>query len=76
MGDATDNYPVGRCGAQRTIQIPDQLAVLFQFCALAVYGICLSMSPTVVTVVCIIAGIIMFLYVMQPKQNDDEDIDV
>eukprot|EP00959_Pyramimonas_sp_CCMP1952_P473841 9502433-Pyramimonas_sp.AAC.1 len=67
MDDATDNYPMDRSGAQRTIQIPDQLAVLLQFCALAVHGVCLSMSPTAVTSVFIIADI------MQPKQSDDED---
>eukprot|EP00959_Pyramimonas_sp_CCMP1952_P196183 4101628-Pyramimonas_sp.AAC.1 len=62
-----------RSGAQGTIQIPDQVVVMFQLCALAVHGVCLSMSPTAVTVVSIIAGILIFIYVMQPKQNDDED---
>eukprot|EP00959_Pyramimonas_sp_CCMP1952_P327721 6861144-Pyramimonas_sp.AAC.1 len=62
-----------RSSAQRTIQILDQVVVLFQLCALAVYRVCLSMSPTAVTVVSIIAGIIIFIYVLQPKQNDDED---
>ena len=33
------------------------------------------MSPTVVAVVSIIAGIFMFIYTMQHKQNADEDID-
>eukprot|EP00959_Pyramimonas_sp_CCMP1952_P106026 2216799-Pyramimonas_sp.AAC.1 len=58
MDDATGNYPMDRSGAQRTIQIPDQIAVMLQFCALAVYGVCLSMSPTAVALVSIIAGII------------------
>eukprot|EP00959_Pyramimonas_sp_CCMP1952_P031058 651264-Pyramimonas_sp.AAC.1 len=62
-----------RSGAQRTIQIPDQTVVLFQLCALAVYGVCLSMSPAVVTVVSIVAGILILIYVVKPKQNDDED---
>eukprot|EP00959_Pyramimonas_sp_CCMP1952_P098408 2057164-Pyramimonas_sp.AAC.1 len=46
---------------------------MLQLCALAVYGVCLSISPTVVTVVSIIAGITIFIYVMQPKQNDSLD---
>eukprot|EP00959_Pyramimonas_sp_CCMP1952_P429042 8985702-Pyramimonas_sp.AAC.1 len=53
--DLTDNYLMERSGAQRTIQIPYQAVVLFQLCALAVYGVCLSMSPAAVTVVSIIA---------------------
>eukprot|EP00959_Pyramimonas_sp_CCMP1952_P030882 647550-Pyramimonas_sp.AAC.1 len=42
------------------------------FCALAVCGVCLAMSPTAVPVVSIAAGVILFIYIMQPTQNDDE----
>eukprot|EP00959_Pyramimonas_sp_CCMP1952_P137652 2880897-Pyramimonas_sp.AAC.1 len=45
--ELTDNYLMERSGAQRTIQIPGQAVVLFHFCALAVHGVCLPMSPTV-----------------------------
>ena len=76
MDNELDNYPMERSGAQRTIQIPDQVALLLQFCALAVYGVCLSMSPTVVAVVSVIAGIFMVIYTMQHKQSDDEDVGV
>eukprot|EP00959_Pyramimonas_sp_CCMP1952_P334339 7001906-Pyramimonas_sp.AAC.1 len=68
-----DNFPVDRSGAQRTMQIPDQVAVLLQFCALAAYGVYLSTSPTAVTLVSIIRGVIMFIHRMQPKQNDGEN---
>ena len=40
LGDAADNCPMERRGAQWTIQIPDYVTVIFTFCALAAHGIC------------------------------------
>eukprot|EP00959_Pyramimonas_sp_CCMP1952_P253451 5295769-Pyramimonas_sp.AAC.1 len=66
----------GVARSEPSILIPDQDAVLFEFSAPAVHGVFLSMSPTVVALVSAIAGIIMFIYRMQPKQSDDEDFGV